>query len=238
MCPAPTKESQTEQSTWEIYNTWYCFSIRNPTQSTGIPMLTLTMTKSSICGTYKSPYSTSTNTNRQHFPIWPHTLRSHLEKERCGGILSAYEIINRESLITVDLRSQSCLKVRPERRRKEAKRKLNRELTTLGYSPFFLTFSRGNTIPLSITLCGRLFTYQNPQKWRHRLDLSSRFSRVDGINSSLYYPRQLSRDFVWRIGKPSRQFSNHTRLVHTSSILYWEIYVWGGLIQVRRPIDA
>ena len=45
-----------------------------------------------------------------------------------------------KSLITVDLRSQSCLKVRPERRKKEVKRKLNRELTTIGYSPFFLTF--------------------------------------------------------------------------------------------------
>jgi hypothetical protein len=31
-----------------------------------------------------------------------------------------------KSLITVDLRSQSCLKVRPERRKKELKRKLNR----------------------------------------------------------------------------------------------------------------
>ena len=46
-----------------------------------------------------------------------------------------------KSLISVDLRSQSCLKVRPERRKKEVKRKLNRELTTIGYSPFFLTFS-------------------------------------------------------------------------------------------------
>jgi energy-converting hydrogenase Eha subunit E len=46
-----------------------------------------------------------------------------------------------KSLITVDLRSQSCLKVRPKRRRKEVKRKLNRDLTTIGYSPFFLTFS-------------------------------------------------------------------------------------------------
>ncbi len=46
-----------------------------------------------------------------------------------------------KSLITVDLRSQSCLKVRPERRKKEVKRKPNRELTTIGYSPFFLTFS-------------------------------------------------------------------------------------------------
>jgi hypothetical protein len=46
-----------------------------------------------------------------------------------------------KSLITVDLRSQSCLKVRPERRRKRVKRKLNRELTTIGYSPFFSTFS-------------------------------------------------------------------------------------------------
>jgi len=45
------------------------------------------------------------------------------------------------SLITVDLRSQSCPKVRPERRRKEVKRKLNRELTAIGHSPFFLTFS-------------------------------------------------------------------------------------------------
>gem|GEM_PF-1833135 len=55
--------------------------------------------------------------------------------------MNAYEIIYRESLITVDLRSQSCLKVRPERRKKEVKRKPNRELTTIGYSPFFLTFS-------------------------------------------------------------------------------------------------
>ena len=55
--------------------------------------------------------------------------------------MNAYEIIYREITITVDLRSQSCLKVRPERRKKEAKRKLNRELTTIGYSPFFLTFS-------------------------------------------------------------------------------------------------
>jgi energy-converting hydrogenase Eha subunit E len=46
-----------------------------------------------------------------------------------------------ESLIAVGLRSQSCLKVRPERRKKEVKRKLNRELTAIGYSPFFLTFS-------------------------------------------------------------------------------------------------
>jgi energy-converting hydrogenase Eha subunit E len=46
-----------------------------------------------------------------------------------------------KSPITVDLRSQSCLKVRPERRKKEVKRKLNRELTAIGYSPFFLTFS-------------------------------------------------------------------------------------------------
>jgi energy-converting hydrogenase Eha subunit E len=46
-----------------------------------------------------------------------------------------------KSLITVGLRSQSCLKVRPERRKKEVKRKPNRELTTIGYSPFFLTFS-------------------------------------------------------------------------------------------------
>jgi hypothetical protein len=46
-----------------------------------------------------------------------------------------------KSLITVDLRSQSCLKVRPERRKKEVKRKPNRELTTIGYSPFFLTSS-------------------------------------------------------------------------------------------------
>jgi energy-converting hydrogenase Eha subunit E len=45
------------------------------------------------------------------------------------------------SLITVDPRLQSCLKVQPERRKKEVKRKLNRELTTIGYSPFFLTFS-------------------------------------------------------------------------------------------------
>jgi hypothetical protein len=55
--------------------------------------------------------------------------------------MSAYEIIYREIAITVDLRSQSCLKVRPERRKKEVKRKLNRELTTIVYSPFFLTFS-------------------------------------------------------------------------------------------------
>jgi hypothetical protein len=55
--------------------------------------------------------------------------------------MSAYEIIYRETADTVDLRSQSCLKVRPERRRKEAKRKLNRELTAIGHSPFFLTFS-------------------------------------------------------------------------------------------------
>jgi hypothetical protein len=46
-----------------------------------------------------------------------------------------------KSLITLDLRSQSCLKVRPERRKKEVKRKLDRELTAMGYSPFFLTFS-------------------------------------------------------------------------------------------------
>jgi energy-converting hydrogenase Eha subunit E len=46
-----------------------------------------------------------------------------------------------KSLIAVDLRSQSCPKVRPERRKKEVKRKLNRELTTIDYSPFFLTFS-------------------------------------------------------------------------------------------------
>jgi hypothetical protein len=46
----------------------------------------------------------------------------------------------------------------------------------------------------------------------------------------------LFRDFVWRIGKPSRQFSNHTRLVHTSSILYWEIYVWGGLSRSVAPL--
>jgi energy-converting hydrogenase Eha subunit E len=46
-----------------------------------------------------------------------------------------------KSLITVDLRSQSCLKIRPERRKKEVKRKLNRELAAISYSPFFLTFS-------------------------------------------------------------------------------------------------
>jgi len=46
-----------------------------------------------------------------------------------------------KSLITLDLRSQSCLKIRPERRKKEVKIKLNREPTAMGYSPFFLTFS-------------------------------------------------------------------------------------------------
>jgi energy-converting hydrogenase Eha subunit E len=35
----------------------------------------------------------------------------------------------------------TCLKARPERRKKEVRRKLNRELTAIGYSPFFLTFS-------------------------------------------------------------------------------------------------
>jgi hypothetical protein len=49
-----------------------------------------------------------------------------------------------KSLIAVDLRSQTCLKVRPERRKKEVKRKLNRELTTIGYSPFFLFQSRSS----------------------------------------------------------------------------------------------
>ena len=55
--------------------------------------------------------------------------------------INAYEIINREIADNCRFEVASCLKVRPERRRKEAKRKLNRDLTTIGYSPFFLTFS-------------------------------------------------------------------------------------------------
>jgi len=47
-----------------------------------------------------------------------------------------------KSLITVDLRLQLCLKDQPERRKKELRRKLNKELTKVGGSPFFLTFSR------------------------------------------------------------------------------------------------
>ena len=55
--------------------------------------------------------------------------------------MNAYEIINREIADNCRFEVASCPKVRPERRKKEVKRKLNRELTAIGYSPFFLTFS-------------------------------------------------------------------------------------------------
>ena len=74
----------------------------------------------------------------------------------CVKITSAYEIIYIESLRIVDLRLQSCLKVQPERRKKEVRRKLNRELTTIGYSPLFLTFSGRLCIEAGDSLVKRL----------------------------------------------------------------------------------
>jgi energy-converting hydrogenase Eha subunit E len=55
--------------------------------------------------------------------------------------MNVYEIIYREIADNCRFEVASCPKVRPERRKKEVKRKPNRELTTIGYSPFFLTFS-------------------------------------------------------------------------------------------------
>jgi hypothetical protein len=53
----------------------------------------------------------------------------------------AYEIIYIETAEYCRFEVATCPKVQPERRRREARRKLNRKLTTTGYSPFFLTFS-------------------------------------------------------------------------------------------------
>jgi hypothetical protein len=55
--------------------------------------------------------------------------------------MNAYETISREIADNCRFEVVSCPKVRPERRKKEVKRKLSRNLTTIGYSPFFLTFS-------------------------------------------------------------------------------------------------
>ena len=50
-------------------------------------------------------------------------------------------MIYREIADNCRFEAQSCLKVQPERRKKEVKRKPNRELTTVRLLSFFLTFS-------------------------------------------------------------------------------------------------